>query len=114
MIKHDEHKISSIYYLKELLEGKYIKRVGDNNFTILFIKEIREVYLNNDIEWEMGFISYTLNRNNEYTHFNSLENEILMIRLDDDFFNLYSFTTKKDFLSSCDEFMKEITKGTKK
>ena len=107
MIEYDKNRLSDPEYVKELLEGKYIKADKHDN-DIIHIKEIKFIPFKNS-----GYIMdiYQVYMSDDILKAEERKRafEFIKILCED-----YSFTTKKEFMNSCNKVMEEIKKGTEK
>ena len=118
MIEYDKERITDLAYVRELLEGKYIKADNNKNRTsIFFITKINNLMIDEEDNEQISCI----NMDFSYVLVDQLQN-ITMIeeshysffRLDTKFFEENSFTTKEEFINNVNIIIKNIQKGIEK
>jgi hypothetical protein len=112
MIQYDKNRIKDLAYVRELLEGKYIKADNNKNRTsIYFISKIQSLIIDKEqiscIDMDFSYVlvdqlqNITMIEESHYSFF----------RLAFKFFEENSFTTKEEFINNVNIIIKNIQKG---
>ena len=118
MIKYDKERITDLAYVRELLEGKYIK-AENKNIYIFFIKKVKDFYTDfTNGNTRIILDCFCMENKFYYTGYKSYYKKI-SIKKDDvlilkSILKKYSFTTKEEFMNSCNKVMEKIQKGVEK
>ena len=100
MIKYSKYKAKKLEYVKELLEGKYLKFDNDDNF--VYVKKV------NCLRFGYSFYDFDIHRvsiGDNYSKITVIKDDVDEIER---ICKHYSFTTKEEFMKVEKEAMKNI------
>lgn len=115
MINYDKERLTDLAYVRELLEGKYIKADNNKNRTsIYFITKINNLIIDKEqiscIDMDFSYVLVDQLQNITMIE----ESNCSFFRLDTKFFEENSFTTKEEFINNVNIIIKNIQKGIEK
>ena len=115
MIEYDKERITDLAYVRELLEGKYIKADNNKNRTsIFFITKIDNLIIDKEqiscIDMDFSYVLVDQLQNLTMIE----ESHCSFFRLDTKFFKEKHLKTKKKFKNNVNIIIKNIQKGVEK
>jgi hypothetical protein len=107
MIEYDKEKITDLAYVRELLEGKYLKIDDKEGICLMFIKNIIALFKDSDGGC-CQLNKYSVSLKKDYGTIDYEKEAYFYIK---GICGVSSFITKEEFMNIVNKVMEEIKKG---